>query len=230
MRAKVPPSGPVNPNTGKEVKKQMDKIYDDHLSTLDDIPWNRSDPPAALLELINSGKVSPCKAIDLGCGTGNYTIYLSEQGFDMTGVDISSKAIEIAKKNSRKKKVLCNFIATDLLGDLGRIGKTFNFAYEWELLHHIFPRQRKRYVENVSRLLNIKAKYLSVCFSEKDNQFGGKGKYRKTRLGTYLYFSSENEIRELFSSYFKILDLKTIEISGKFSSHFAIYAFMEKVF
>src|SRR4030042_2956987 len=222
---KEPPSGSINGNIGKEVKKQMNKIYGGLLPSLDDIPWNQPEPPVALLELIESGRISPCKAIDLGCGTGNYTIYLSEKGFDMTGVDISPKAIEIAKENSRKKKVLCNFIVADLLGDLGQIGETFDFAYEWELLHHIFPIQRKRYVENISRLLNIKAKYLSVCFSEKDCQFGGMGKYRKTRLGTYLYFSSEGEIRKLFSSYFKILDLKTIEISGKFSPHFVIYTF-----
>ncbi|MCL6087079.1 MAG: class I SAM-dependent methyltransferase, partial [Actinobacteria bacterium] len=82
--------------------------------------------------------------------------------------------------------------------------------------------------ENINMLLNLKAKYLSVCFSEKDRQFGGKGKYRKTRLGTYLYFSSEDEIKKLFSSYFNILDLKTIEISGKLIPHFAIYALMEK--
>jgi len=34
--------------------------------------------------------------------------------------------------------------------------------------------------------------------SEKDPQFGGAGKIRKTPLGTTLYFSSEDEIRDLF--------------------------------
>lgn len=229
-KGKEPLPGSSNSNTSKEVKEQMDKIYSGLLLPLDDIPWNQPAPPAALVELIESGKVSPCKAIDLGCGTGNYAIYLAGQGFDVTGVDISPKAIEIAKENARKKGVWCNFVVADLLGDFGQIGETFNFAYDWELLHHILPRQRTRYVENVNKLLNLKAKYLSVCFSEKDRQFGGKGKYRKTRLGTCLYFSSEDEIRKLFSSYFNILDLKTIEISGKLSPHFVIYTFMEKIF
>ncbi|MCX6383179.1 MAG: class I SAM-dependent methyltransferase [Actinobacteria bacterium] len=215
-------------NTSKEVKEQMDKIYSGLLLPLDDIPWNQPEPPAVLVELIESGKVSPCKAIDLGCGTGNYAIYLASQGFDVTGVDISPKAIEIAKENARKKGVRCNFIVADVLKDFGVIEETFDFAYDWEFMHHIFPRQRKRYVENVNRLLNPKAKYLSVCFSEKDRQFGGKGKYRKTRLGTCLYFSSEDEIRKLFRLYFNIFELKTIEISGKPSTHFVVHAFMEK--
>jgi len=33
-------------------------------------------------------------------------------------------------------------------------------------------------------------------------------------------------LRDLFEPYFRIEDLKTIEISGKFARHLAIYAFM----
>lgn len=215
-------------NTSRKVKEKMDKIYSGSFLPLDNIPWNQSEPPAALVELIESGKVLPCKAIDLGCGIGNYTIYLASQGFDVNGIDISPYAIEIAKENTKNKGIKCNFFVADLLGDLRQIKKAFNFAYDWELLHHIFPKQRKKYVENVASLLNPKGKYLSVCFSEKDLQFGGRGKYRKTKLGTILYFSTENELRKLFSLYFNILELKTIEIRGKFGTHFVIYAFMEK--
>jgi len=179
--------------------------------------------------LIESGKVEPCKTIDLGCGAGNYAIYLAGKGFEVTGVDISTTAIKIAKENAKKKRVKCNFLVTDVLGDLEEVVKeTFDFAYDWELLHHIFPEKRKRYVENVYKILNPGGKYLSVCFSEKDPQFGGSGKYRETRLGTILYFSSEDELRALFEPYFHIKGLKTIEISGKFGPHLAIYAFMEK--
>ena len=77
------------------------------------------------------------------------------------------------------------------------------------------------------KILNPKAKYLSVSFSEKDPCFGGQGKYRETPLGTVLYFSSEEELKNLFESYFKIIELKTIEIRGKPVPHIANYVFME---
>jgi len=111
---------------------------------------------------------------------------------------------------------------------LDEIEETFDFAYDWELLHHIFPEKRKKYIENVHRILNPGGKYLSVCFSEKDPQFGGSGKYRETPLGTILYFSSEDELRGLFDPYFNVRESKTIEISGKFAPHLANYAFMER--
>ena len=211
-----------------DVRTQMARIYGGHIVPVEDIPWNRPEPPGLLVDLVESGKVAPCKAIDLGCGAGNYAIYLASRGFSMTAVDISPRAIEIARQNASRKGVECVFISADLLGDLEELGQGFDFAYDWELLHHLFPEQRKKYVENVSRLLNPGAKYFSVCFSEEDPQFGGKGKYRRTRLGTHLYFSSENELRQLFSQHFKILDLRTVEITAESGSHSVIYAFMEK--
>ncbi len=205
---------------------EMDKIYRN--MPLEEIPWNIETPPDALVELIESGKVKPCKTIDFGCGAGNYAIYLASVGFDVTGIDISQSAIKTAKENAKKKRVKCNFLVADVLGDLDEVKQTFDFAYDWELLHHTYPARRKRYVENVYRILNPRGNYLSVCFSEKDPQFGGSGKYRETPLGTILYFSSEDESRDLFEPYFNIKELKTIEISGKFAPHIANYAFMEK--
>jgi SAM-dependent methyltransferase len=204
----------------------IDRIY--RTVPLDAIPWNVGTPPEALVALVESGSVRPCRTIDLGCGAGNYAIWLAGLGFDVTGVDSSKTAIWIAEKNARERGVRCRFIAADLLGDLHEVSGTFYFAFDWELLHHIFPEDRETYVRNVHKVLNPGATYLSVCFSEQDPQFGGTGKFRTTRIGTTLYFSSESELRELFLPYFVIRELKTIEVGGKYGPHRAIYALLER--
>jgi SAM-dependent methyltransferase len=204
----------------------IDRIY--RTVPLDAIPWNVGTPPDALVALVESGSVRPCRTIDLGCGAGNYAIYLAGLGFDVTGVDSSKTVIGIAEKNAREKGVRCRFIVADLLGDLHEVTGTFDFAFDWELLHHIFPEDRQTYVRNVYKVLNPGATYLSVCFSEDDPQFGGTGKFRTTRIGTTLYFSSESELRELFSPYFVIRELKTIEVGGKYGPHRAIYALSKR--
>jgi len=205
---------------------EMDKIYRNMHHK--EIPWNIEEPPKALVELVESEKVKSCKTIDLGCGAGNYAIYLASIGFDVTGVDISPMAIKIAKENAKKRGVKCDFFVANVLGDLDEVKEIFDFAYDWELLHHIFLEKRKKYIENVYGILNPRGKYLSICFSENDPQFGGSGKGRETRLGTILYFSSEDELRDLFDPYFNIKELKTIELMGKSAPHLANYAFMEK--
>jgi len=124
--------------------------------------------------------------------------------------------------------VKCTFVVADVLGDLTEIADKFDFAYDWELLHHIFPEAREKYIENVWRLLNPKGRYLSVCFSEESDQFGGVGKYRKTPLGTVLYLSSQLELKSLFEKRFTIEELKTIDIQGKRVLHKVIYALLMK--
>jgi SAM-dependent methyltransferase len=199
----------------------IDEIY--QRVPLDRIPWNREEPPDVLVDLVRTGRVRPCRAVDLGCGAGNYAIWLARRGFDVTGVDSSPTAIGIAREKAEKAGVSCRFLVADLLGDLHEIDGKFDLGYDWELLHHIMPQDRGRYARNVHSLLKPGATYLSVCFSEEDLQFGGAGKIRKTTIGTVLYFSSESEIRELFSPYFAIQELKTITVPGKFGSHRAIY-------
>lgn len=208
------------------IKDQMEKIY--RSIPPEEIPWNMETPPDILQNIVKTEKVKPCKAIELGCGTGNYIIYLSSKGFDATGVDISESAIETAKKSALKKGVNCKFITADVIGDMAEVQDTYGFAYDWELLHHIFPPDREKYINNVYRLLDPEGIYLSVCFSEDSLQFGAAGKYRKTPLDTVLYFSSEKEIESLFKPFFEIEELKTVEIKGKFAPHKAIYAFLRK--
>jgi SAM-dependent methyltransferase len=205
---------------------EMDQIY--HNFPPDNLPWNIATPPEVLVDLVESGRVLPCRAVDFGCGAGNYAIYLAGRGFDMTGVDISPAAIRIATENAKKRGVQCRFIVADLLGDLHEIQETFDFAYDWELLHHVFPDDRKRYIRNVLAVLKPGGLYLTVSFSEEDPQFGGTGKFRSTRIGTTLYFSSEAEIRDLISPYFTIRELKTIDIYGKTGPHRAVRALAER--
>jgi 2-polyprenyl-3-methyl-5-hydroxy-6-metoxy-1,4-benzoquinol methylase len=82
---------------------EIDEIY--KKVPLARIPWNIETPPDVLTELVKSGKVRPCKVIDLGCGAGNYTVWLAGLGFDVTGVDSSPAAIQIARENSVKNGV-----------------------------------------------------------------------------------------------------------------------------
>lgn len=208
------------------IKEQMDQIYSS--MPLDKIPWNIEHPPDILINLVETKTIQPCKIIDLGCGAGNYIIYLATKGFDSTGLDISKHAIRIAQDATLSKGVKCNFIVGNLISFDFKISGLFDCAFDWEVLHHIFPEDREKYVSNVAKLLKSGGQYISVCFSEDSPQFGGEGKYRKTPINTELYFSSESEMNELFSNKFNIEELKTVDIKGKFGIHKAIYAFMNK--
>ncbi|UCC81404.1 MAG: class I SAM-dependent methyltransferase [Candidatus Zixiibacteriota bacterium] len=204
----------------------MERVYGE--MPPDSIPWNLSEPPALLVAAVETGKIKPCKTADLGCGAGNYAIWLAQQGFDVTGMDISENAIKLAEQHAKEKEVPCRFVVSDLLGNLSEYHESFDFAYDWELLHHISPEDRPAYIQSVHKILRPKGTYFSVCFSEKDPDFGGEGKFRKTPLGTILYFSSEEELKELFEPFFSILELSTLEIKGKYGPHMVNVVWLER--
>lgn len=204
----------------------IDKIY--RTLPLESIPWNCEVLPEPLIRLVEEGTVKPCRTIDLGCGAGNYAICLSGMGFDVTGVDSSVTAIALARNQTMQRGALCRFVVADLLGDLHEVPGTFGFAYDWEVLHHIYPEDRETYIRNVNRIVRPGGLYFSACFAESDPQFGGTGKYRTTKIGTTLYFSSEEEIRDLVSPYFTIRELKTITVAGKAGPHAMICVLAER--
>ena len=209
-----------------EVREQMERIYRDR--PLDTIPWNHERPPAILVDLVESGRIPRCRAVDLGCGAGNYAVWLATRGYEVTGIDLSPAALEHARRLAGAAGVSCDFVAADLVAQTAPFAAVFDFGYDWEVLHHIFPGDRERYVANVRRMLRPGARYLSVCFSERDTSFGGQGKCRRTPIGTTLYFSSEGELTQLFQRGFRIDELSTIEVQGKGQPHLVVKALMTR--
>ncbi|MGB9307685.1 MAG: class I SAM-dependent methyltransferase, partial [Mycobacterium sp.] len=62
------------------------------------IIWRRDTPPTELVALVEGLAALPAgRALDLGCGTGTDTIYLATHGWDVTGVDMVPKALDIAR-------------------------------------------------------------------------------------------------------------------------------------
>lgn len=77
--------------------------YDAKLSRKQFSQYHTNSAPLLLKKFLNgySGK-----CLDLGCGTGLNSPTLIELGFDVTGVDISSKQLETAIKENRLKNVV----------------------------------------------------------------------------------------------------------------------------
>jgi cyclopropane fatty-acyl-phospholipid synthase-like methyltransferase len=197
--------------------------------------WTESEPPKELVDLIESGKIKPCRVLDVGCGEGFYAIYLASKGFDVVGIDISENAIKLAKENAVKHNVEIKFMPMDV-ADLDKINNKFDFIFEWAILHHIMPEQRQKYVENIKMVLNKEVKYLSTCFNDQNPDFGAKGKKlriipegAKMPAGSRLYFSSFEEIKELFEPHFSIIEAKMIKMTAGGKERIGNYFFMQRV-
>ncbi len=66
----------------------------------------------AVFSLLNPSEGS--SIIDVGCGTGNYSLELAALGCNVTGVDNSKKMIDIAIEKARSRNLKVNFLFADV--------------------------------------------------------------------------------------------------------------------
>ena len=158
-------------------------------------PWIIDQAQPDLIAAVEKGEVRGPTVLDVGCGDGNNAIYLTSKGFKVTGVDVSAKAISIAKQKAIEAKVDIKFITLDAL-KIGTLGKKFDTIIDFGLFHNL-KSDRERYVRALNDVCVSKGQFLMLCFSDQ------AGKY-----GVYPYSypkpMSQDEIRANFSKRWKI--------------------------
>lgn len=86
--------------------------------------------PNRFLADVVQGK-TPKHALDIGMGQGRNLVFLARQGWEVTGVDISDKGIEIARKDAEKANVKINCVVADFATfDVGK--------QQWDLVAGIY--------------------------------------------------------------------------------------------
>jgi ubiquinone/menaquinone biosynthesis C-methylase UbiE len=78
-----------------------------------DTPWDTGHPSTELIRTIQEEGIQPSRALELGCGTGTNAIWLAQQGFDVTAVDLSPLAIEQARHKTASAKVNVQLLQAD---------------------------------------------------------------------------------------------------------------------
>lgn len=125
-------------------------------------PWDIG-PRQELVALVESGRLQPGKAIDLGSGTASNGIFLAQHGFDVTGVDFAQAAIDLGNRRAAAANVRVNFIRDDLT-NLQNVRGTFDLLIDYGTLDDLKPPQRDLYMQNVLPLTHAGSQFLLYCF------------------------------------------------------------------
>ena len=138
-------------------RSRINQIFWDTVYCVGITPWDTGVPPPELKVLVEKGFIKPCRALDIGCGTGTSTIYLSKNGFDVMGIDISKEAIKKAVSKASMTRAKCRFYIGDIT-DSNLIekmdGGRFDVILDVGCLHTIIShKDRMRYRFNIDKLL-----------------------------------------------------------------------------
>jgi len=135
-------------------------------------PWEINRPDNNLINIVTNMPIKACKAIDIGCGTGNNAIWLAKNGFEVCGCDISDIAIERAEKKAVEADVECSFLVLDFLADTIP-GKPFNFAFDRGCFHvHRENGRLNQYAGKVAATLDVHGLWLTLTGNADENRDG----------------------------------------------------------
>lgn len=119
-----------------------------------------------LVELDAGVALSPGTALDLGCGTGDNSIYLAQNGWRVTAVDFAPRALRTARAKAQDGKVSVRFVCADIaqLASAG-LGDDFALVTDSGCLHGMSDHDRAVYARQVNAVTAPDSRLLIVAFT-----------------------------------------------------------------
>ncbi|ORV10887.1 class I SAM-dependent methyltransferase [Mycobacterium celatum] len=129
-------------------------------------PWDGHPIVTLLRELVEGpDALPPGSALDVGCGTGDSSIYLAQHGWRVTGVDFVPKALDKARAKASAAGATVNFVHADVthLSQAG-VGGDFQLIVDNGCLHGMSHHDRDLYVREITAAAAPGARLSIVAF------------------------------------------------------------------
>ena len=161
------------------------------------MPWVHEKPDFNLVEMVDNWPIKPCKSLEIGCGTGIDSIWLSQNGFEISASDVSPIAIDKAKENAKKQNAKVDFKVMDLLKE-ALVANEYDFVFDRGVFHSFdVDIERQEVAKRISTVLKKNGLWLSLI---------GNADGIKTEPGPPLW--SASQIVSDIEPHFKILAIR----------------------
>jgi SAM-dependent methyltransferase len=164
-------------------------------------PWDIGHPQPVFVRLADQGLLAG-RVLDSGCGTGEHTLLAAARGAEATGIDVSARAIGLARAKAAERGSAARFETGDVLR-LGDLGLTFDTIIDSGVFHVFDDEDRARYVASLGSVLRPGGRCYLICFS--DRQPGDAGPRRV----------SQDELRAAFGGGWAVasIEAETFEVN-----------------
>jgi len=120
---------------------------------------------SSLLDREESGLAPPFgKALDVGCGTGAHAIELTRRGWQVTGVDAVSTALDAAREKAAAADADVRFLEGDATRLEDSVGAGYRFLLDVGCFHGFKPAQREDYAKGASAVTEPGGRLLLFAF------------------------------------------------------------------
>lgn len=132
-------------------------------------PWDGHPLAQSVRDLVEGTRDAAAlpagTALEVGCGTGDCSIYLARHGWQVTAVDFVARPLERARAKASAAGVAVDFLQADVT-QLSRagIGANFELIVDNACLHNMSDADRDAYVREISAVAAPDARLLIVAF------------------------------------------------------------------
>lgn len=130
-------------------------------------PWDTNITPPEVTAFIE--QTPPGRALDLGCGTGTNAITLARNGWRVTAIDFSIKAIGRARQKASAAGLDVDFRLGDV-SDLSGLKGPFDYALDIGCLFTLPPEAKQRCIDELAGLMPTGSHYMLYAWLP--SQFG----------------------------------------------------------
>jgi SAM-dependent methyltransferase len=139
----------------KEIWNACGEAFDRYTTAADSFSDNLERP--AVKQLIED--IGGARVLDLGCGSGTYSVWFAELGADVVGLDLSQKMIALAKDKARKRGVKADFRVADIREGLPFREAEFDMVFTGTALHYVEDIDAA--LKQVARVMKPEARFVA---------------------------------------------------------------------
>lgn len=118
--------------------------------TFADLPWHEPEPPDLLVKALDERR-QPGRALDIGCGAGNYSLYMAQRDYAVTAIDFMPQAVAMVKQRAAEAGLAIQAEQADI--KTWSAAEPFDVILDVGCLHSLAPRDRQAYVMQINKLL-----------------------------------------------------------------------------
>ncbi|MDY6834869.1 MAG: class I SAM-dependent methyltransferase [Chloroflexota bacterium] len=167
-------------------------------------PWDTGKPDINLIRTITERPIQSRKTLEVGCGTGNNALWLAQQGFVVTAIDITDEAIIAGRNKACEVGANIQFAVVDFMTE-AIPDLPFGFIFDRGCFHSYRTHDEQRlFAEKVATCLEPEGLWLSLIGST-DGPPREVGPPQHSAKDVVIAVEPSFEILSLISSHFDSL-------------------------
>ena len=107
----------------------------DWAKSWEDLPWSHKEPTLFLAEICR--RRAPGAALDIGCGSGTDSLFLAQEGWDVTALDFMPMALEYTQQRANEAGVSVTAVEADITD--WEPPRQYDLVLDHGLLHNMDP-------------------------------------------------------------------------------------------